>query len=448
MSHQLTPSAETGEKQRHAVIVGAGIAGLSTAYWLCETGWRVTILECSSAVQPGGHIVHLFGPGRETLKRMHGVKDLAETKLWPSDTVLRDSRGRELARTSYKELYEDIQEVATRRGDLEVAIAKALPPSATIRFDARVDSVRDDTGNASVELEGGEVLEGDLLVGADGLMSMVRKAYWGKHETCTEGLGYYYATYEVDVEHGLPDYCQSYTAAGHLDVLFAPRKDNAVALHIWRADLAGQRPTDSQKYDIIRSAMAKKTNPDIVRIMAAAEKAGQVPRVSAADMVVVNSWSKGRVALLGDSAHCLSIFSSQGAGMALASAEILSEELSEGVDVVEALKKWEGRVRPSIKRLQEWTRGAAPKVVPKGKLQAWSRSLFTRALGDDIFGALQANGIQREAELVQLDERKAAISAVMDFLERDDVKDALAKMKAVEKEDEVRGKSGQGSEVK
>ena len=175
------------------------------------------------------------------------VTDLAETKLRPHNTVVRNSRGKELARTSYLELYEEIR---------EVAIA-----NATIRFDARIEGMQDDKDKVQVMLDGGEFLEADLLIGADGLMSTVRKAYWGEHEKCTEGLGYYYATYEVEMANGLPDYCQTYNTTGHFDVLFAPAKARVAALHVWRADLFGHPKADDKKYNVIRAAVAEKKNP-------------------------------------------------------------------------------------------------------------------------------------------------------------------------------------------
>jgi 2-polyprenyl-6-methoxyphenol hydroxylase-like FAD-dependent oxidoreductase len=81
------------------------------------------------------------------------------------------------------------------------------------------------------------------------------------------------------------------------------------------------------------------------------------------DMIEMGCWSSGRVLLLGDSAHCLTLISGQGAGMAMTSACILVQELARG-DVDTALARHEVRLWPSIERLQARSRRIAPLFIP------------------------------------------------------------------------------------
>lgn len=391
-------------QELHAIIIGAGIAGLSAAYWLGKAGWRTTILEYHSSIAPGGHVVHISGPGLETLRRMN-LKDLPTTPYMHSHSVIGDSRGKIILRLPFSDIHEGVDIVATCRGDLARALAAALPESATIRFDARIDSMQDHPDKqAEVELEGGEVIEGDLLIGADGNLSMVREAYW-EGEKWAEVLGYWYSTYEVTMDHMLGSFVQSYSASGHIDVLTAPAKDRVAALHIWRDDhIKPPQPTE-MKYDVIRRVTSKK-NQTIWEVLHAAEKAVNVPILNRAYMVVLDEWRRGRVLLMGDAAHCLGPWSGQGAGMAMASAEALGQEMiacgNAGSTLSNALNRWEKRVRASIDRLQMRVRATAPKLLAKNTPVYAVRKLMTAALGEEAIGAWQALGVRNELEMAKL----------------------------------------------
>ena len=391
----------------HAIIIGAGIAGLSTAYWLAKAGWGSTILEYHDSIAPGGHVMHIFGPGYQTLRRMN-LKDLVINSYKHSDSVVRDSRGREILRHPYADIHAGVETLSTCRGDLALAIAGALPKKATIRFGARIDALQDHGDKVTVELEGGEVLEADLLIGADGSLSATRDSYW-EDEKWAEILGYYYSTYDVKMDHKLDSYCQSYSAPGHIDVLYAPQKGRVAALHIWREDHIKPPAPNELKYDVLRRVISKK-NTTVSEVLHAAEKAVSVPVLNRAFMVVLDEWSRGRVVLVGDAAYCFAPWSSHGAGMAMASAEVMSEELLVGGSLGDALVRWEKRVRPSVERLQMRIRATAPKLIAKNTPVYAVRALATRALGQEKVGSWQALGIAEELKLAKLDERELALS--------------------------------------
>jgi 2-polyprenyl-6-methoxyphenol hydroxylase-like FAD-dependent oxidoreductase len=106
-------------------------------------------------------------------------------------------------------------------------------------------------------------------------------------------------------------------------------------------------------------------------------------------------WSKGRLLLLGDSAHCLTLLSGQGAGMAMASACILSEELEkDGIDV--ALKSHEARLRPAIERLQTRSRKMAPVFIPATPRAFALRNLVLRRAPRRLLNWYFVRGIRSE----------------------------------------------------
>lgn len=393
--------SEPEESRAHAIIVGAGIAGLSTAFWLSKLGMSATILEYADAIAPRGHVIHIYGPGLRTLKRMN--LNLTSVPFKHSNSVIKDGHGKEILRLPYRKIYGLVDAVATSRGDLALALAAALPNNATIRFGARLDTVHENGNKVSVVLEGGETIEGDLLIGADGANSTIRDTYW-EGEKYLEDLGYWFATYDVAMDHSLDSYCQTYSASGHMDVLHAPKTDRVAAVHIWRdGHTKTISPTDL-KYDVLRDVTSKKS-PVVWDVLHAAEKAGSIPIVNRMRMVTLNKWSKNRVLLMGDAAHCLTPLSSQGAGMAIASAELLARELSnmvivEGTTVEDALERWEKKLRPSIERLQWRVRIAAPKFLARNKITFGVRTMLTKVMGVEMLADWQALGIEMELKLV------------------------------------------------
>lgn len=182
-----TSGPEPEQPRTNAIIVGAGIAGLSAAFCLSKLGMSSTILEYHDAIAPGGHVIHIYGPGLRTLERMN--LNLANVPFKNSNSVIKDSHGKEILRLPYRSIYRLVDVVATSRGDLALALAAALPDNATIRFGARLDTIYKDGNKVRVDLEGGETIEADILIGADGANSTIRDTYW-EGEKCLEDLGY------------------------------------------------------------------------------------------------------------------------------------------------------------------------------------------------------------------------------------------------------------------
>ncbi|CAG9957025.1 unnamed protein product [Clonostachys rosea f. rosea IK726] len=331
-----------GNKPR-AIIVGAGISGLSAAWWLDRAGWSSILIDKSPTIRDGGYMMSLSGLGYKTVHRM----DLnLESIIYTFDeNTMQDHKGRELIRLRYKDFH-GVDSIALCRGDLSQALLQALPASATLRLGETVAELVDEGDSVQATLASGETLEGDLLIGADGIRSAIRDQLW-KGEDCLDQLGYSYAAYDVDAvddESKLQSSCDSFASPGRIDNFYYLRNERVAALHIWRNEAT--QPQDRElRFKILRN-ITKGASPLVTTILDRAEKSGST---SIIDTLTV--WSKGRVMLLADSAHCLSLISGQGACMALASAELLSVELTNTKDVAQALVNHEKKLRPIIEKL-------------------------------------------------------------------------------------------------
>lgn len=383
-----------------AVIVGAGVAGLAAAWWLDKAGWQCLIIERSASLRDNGYMLGLSGLGYETLERM-GLKPTLETHAYDIDeNVYKDSRGRELLRLRYRDFIRDLPFMAVRRDDLVRVLFDALPSTASVRFDTTVVGFEALENGVDIALAGGEKIRADLLIGADGFRSATRKQLFGPDDTCLSPLGYCFAVYDVDAPRRFESDFLSYAEPGHLAEYYVLHDGQLAAMHVWRNDAAslGENEADIDRLETV----CRDSHAEVRSILAQARAARRRILVDSLTMVDLPRWSKGRTLLLGDAAHCLTLVSGQGAGMALASAEMLGKALMSALHVEEALQQHEATLRPAIVRLQARSRKMAAIFIPQSRFafnlrnimmkympRAWLGRYFTSAIKAEIALATQ-----------------------------------------------------------
>ncbi|MDQ8699228.1 FAD-dependent oxidoreductase [Hyphomicrobium sp. LHD-15] len=378
--------------QRTALIVGAGVAGLAAAWWLKKVGWSAVVIERAPDLRTAGHMLGLSGPGLEVAKRM-GIEPQLQAKACViNENIYRDRKGRELLRMKYREFLKELPYIALRRTDLVQALHDALPPDVDIRFGATAEKIVDHGDRVSVQLADGTELTGDLLIGADGLRSWVRREVFGSDERFFKELGYRFATYDLEDTLNLGIDFLSYTEPGHIVEYYTLRDGRIAALHAWVTSETGIVP-DEARWAAIRRA-ARTAHPQVHEIVDAAQR-GPLPLIDNLTLVDMPSWSEGRVVLLGDAAHCLTLISGQGAGMSIASAAMLAEELgSKPID--EALRRHDERLRPAIVKLQERSRKMGALFVPASSLSFHLRNFALRHMPRAWLGQYFINAIRSE----------------------------------------------------
>jgi 2-polyprenyl-6-methoxyphenol hydroxylase-like FAD-dependent oxidoreductase len=154
-----------------AVISGASIAGLSTAFWLGTIGWRVTVLERSAALRDGGQNMDVRGVARDVLDRMGLTEAVKQQNTTETGAVMLGPGGRVMA-----ELPSDGPDGATAefevpRGDFARTILDALPEGIEILYGDTVGHIDEHEDAVTVHTVSGKVLDVDLLVIAEGVRS-------------------------------------------------------------------------------------------------------------------------------------------------------------------------------------------------------------------------------------------------------------------------------------
>ncbi|MBN8931818.1 MAG: FAD-dependent monooxygenase [Rhizobium pusense] len=383
-----------------AVIVGAGVAGLAAAWWLDKAGWRSLVVERAPGLRENGYMLGLSGLGFETVGRMGLVEELEAASYRIDENVYKDSSGRELLRLRYRDFIRDLPYLAIRRNDLVLALAESLPETAEIRFGETVAGFEDKGTHVEVALAGGETVSADLLIGADGFRSNTRRALFGPDDDCLQPLGYYFSVYDVDAPKAFETDFVSYAEPGHLAEYYALHDGRLAAMHVWRDGREGlERSVD--KAALLKSVSAG-SHPQVCALIGQAEGANDPIVVDSLTMVDLPQWSKGRVLLVGDAAHCLTLVSGQGAGMALASVEMLAQALMDDADTVKALARHEARLRPIIGRLQARSRKMAAIFIPQSPFAFRLRNFVMRHMPRAWLGRYFSNAIRSEIELARM----------------------------------------------
>ncbi len=344
-------------KHTTILISGASIAGPALAYWLRRHGFEPTVVERAPAIRGGGQAIDVRGAALAVVERMGLLAAIrgASTRMRGMSVV--DGEGRELMRDTTATLTGgklDGPDVELMRDDLARLLYDATRDDVEYVFDDSITALTQDERAVQVRFARGEPRSFDLVVGADGLHSATRRLVFGEESRFIRHLGAYLAIFSVENYLGL-DHWQVFHHASDAMVGIYSARDNREA----RAMLGfGAPPLEFDPRDLARP-----------RAIVAEHLAGvgwEAPRLLAAmatapdfyfdsmSQIVLERWSHGRVALVGDAAGCSSPMSGQGSSVALVGAYVLAGELAAaGGDHEVGFAAYEAVMRGYVERNQQ-----------------------------------------------------------------------------------------------
>src|ERR1700685_1489813 len=172
------------------LISGASIAAPPLASWLDRSGFRVTVVEKAPALRPGGQAVDFKGRTHRTvLERMGVWEEIRQRRTGRFDTVYLDASGRELAVMTGEFTGGDVEIL---RGDLTAILYERTRSRCEYRFGDSIAALTETADGVRAEFEHGAAQTFDLVVGADGIHSRVRRLAFGPGRDYVRHLGYYY----------------------------------------------------------------------------------------------------------------------------------------------------------------------------------------------------------------------------------------------------------------
>ena len=357
-----TESPTPGGRPLRVLICGGGCAGPALAFWLARGGHQVVVVERFPALRATGAQVDLRGQGIEAVKRM-GLLGAVRAKLVDEAGVSfvdpqGNVRGTILANKSGQGAQSLTSEYEIMRGDVVRILHDATRDDVEYVFGKTVERFDQDDRQVTAYFSDGTCDTFDLLVGADGQGSRIRKAILPSSSAA--------AYWRMGV---------------HMAYWFIPRAENDSNIR-QTCNAPGGRmifrrshsPTETQVYFVLRDASSEAS--DVHREPIERQKVFWADRFRDAGwqmdrfvegmkttsnfysqevlQVRTGTWSKGRVVLVGDAAHCASPFSGMGVSGSLVGAYVLAGEISRRARALpEALEGYERVLRPFVREIQD-----------------------------------------------------------------------------------------------
>src|SRR5262245_9614619 len=327
------------------IVVGGGIGGLSAAIGLRAAGHEVVVLERAPRIDPVGAGITLFANAMRALARLGVREAVAARGAAAGRSAILTSAGRELVQVPH-DLLEGT--VALHRADLQAVLAEA---AGEVRLGVEVTAVEQDAGAVIVRAASGAEERGDLVVGADGLGSVVRRAIveappryagytaWRGVSPVAIEPGRLSESWGVGERFGLVD------IGGGRTYWFATK--NAPEDE---ADEPGGR-----RAEILRRFAG--WHDPIATVAEAADGDG-ILRNDVYYLEPPQRWSSGRIVLLGDAAHATTPGAGQGAAQAIEDAVVLADRVAQGGEPAAALADYESIRRPRARAVHKLSRRA------------------------------------------------------------------------------------------
>ncbi|WP_157118305.1 FAD-dependent monooxygenase [Mycobacterium sherrisii] len=367
------------------LVSGAGIAGLSAAIDLGADGHDVTIVERANHLRVNGSPIDIRGEvAIGVAERMGVLAEIVDHRVDMTERVqFVDWTGTVVAEPPLQQINDSVDDIEIPREDLTRILHEHLGSSTRLRFEQSVAALDDFGAGVDVVFASGERDRYDLVVGADGMHSAVRRLTFGPERQFLRHLGFYVAL------AALPDYAPQgrtnpmYNFPGHLAGI-AAYNDKALAVFMFRSTWIDYDYHDlNAQQRILANAFAGHDQWRVPELIEAATRDPELyfDSVSQIDMP---AWHRGRVVLVGDAAHCASNLSGRGTSLALTGTWFLARALRDNPgDLDRAWQQYERDQRPHVIRCQATAAPGGDRLVPatQDEIEARNRDFAAASSG-------------------------------------------------------------------
>lgn len=365
-----------------ALIIGGGIGGLTAAVAFRQKGWEVAVYEAAPELRPVGKGIWAPPNAMQTLAKLGLAAAVAEAGCPLDGIQIRTQSGTVLSRF-------DLGPVKTQYGHTTISIHRAALigllaaalPAGVLHLGKRFSRFESSPDQVAAAFEDGSAAQGDLLVGADGIRSVVREQLFPGVKLRYSGQTCYRGISAMKLPDALSNTCWE-VWGGRYRFGFSSIQHGQV---YWFAPMTAPAGGDFQTSETaaeLADCYADFPNP-IPQIIAASSMA-DVIRTDLYDFPPIPRWHEGRVVLIGDAAHAMTPNLGQGGAQAIEDALVLAEEFSQQHSAAEALGRFE-RIRMSKVK---WVVNTAWRLGQMAHVQApparWLRDLALRWLPEQV----------------------------------------------------------------
>ena len=362
------------------IINGIGVAGPALAYWLSKSGHHVLLVEQAPRLRTAGYVIDFWGLGYEIAEQMGIIDDIRALGYEVREVRYVDRTGRQKGGFDV-DVFNRVTNgrfTSVRRSDISATIYRAIEGKVEAIFGDSVAEIDDDGDRVRVCFDHAAEREVDLVIGADGQHSRVRRLVFGPESDFETSLGYHVAAFEADgyrprdelvfISHSLP---------GRQISRFSMRDDKTLFLFIFRDEFMG--PAHEEPKSLLRGVFSG-AGWEWPKIEVELERATDI-YFDSVSQIRMNRWTKGRTALVGDAAACVSLMAGEGTGLAIVEAYVLAGEL--GVcrgDFAAAFTRYEQRLMPFLRKKQHSAARFASSSAPKTAVGIAFRNRVTQLM--------------------------------------------------------------------
>jgi 2-polyprenyl-6-methoxyphenol hydroxylase-like FAD-dependent oxidoreductase len=379
---------------KRVLISGAGIAGLTLANCLADSGWQVNVVEKAEGERKNGYMITFFGNGWKVAEKIKILNPIEEIRYPAQEFQYVDNSGKpyfnvrlDLVRKGFGQEYTYL-----RRPDLEhILLERTKEKSVNIKYSTQIVEINQTPNSASVKLQNGDINSYDLVVGADGVHSGVRKMIFGEEQQFSRYLGFGMAAFQTMYREEIGNSIKIFQEPNRSAIYYPVSKKTMDCVFLFPCNNTERVPKENYKNILIDTYVGSKwINQDVIQ---------GIPNESIGffdvlKQIEMENWTRNRVCLVGDACACLSPFAGQGASMAILEAFVLSNMLENSSTVEEGLLRYESILKSDIARRQAQARSLANRFVSSSVQEmAWYRWITHMEFSSLLVGRT-ANGFK------------------------------------------------------
>lgn len=342
------------ESVKEVLVSGASIAGLSTAYWMNKVGYNVTVVEMAGEIRSGGTAVDLRGNTINIAKRMGIFEQLKANRLTLELITFKNAddvtEGSILLKNEGAQRSDD--ELEIERDKLLSVLFNSVANDVEFIFNNSITALRETKDAINVTFKDGSQRAFDLVFGCDGTHSGVRKIWFGDETEYSHFLEAYFSVSIVDKLLIEQNTMQFYNVPGKGCMLNAYKnKTDVVFNFLSEKEIPyGYHDVEQQRKIILEHFVEQGWRTDELLSEVENSKNFYFDKLC---QIKMPSWTKGRVALVGDAAYCASPAAGMGGSLAMEGAAAVADALQKHDGNFElAFLDYNKDLRPFIDEIQ------------------------------------------------------------------------------------------------
>lgn len=336
------------------LVIGAGIAGPAVCYWLKKFGFSPILIERSANLRKGGHALDVRGVAIDLVKRMGIYEKICNMRTQVEFGQYVDAQGNILHEEKGERFcFREGEDVEIVRGDLVEILIDAMK-GVPCYFNQLIVSIKQRDGDVEIQFNDGRTEHYDLIIGADGLHSITRRMVFDKDEYKLISLGAYFSVFSIPNYLNLNHAEVQFEANQKLISITSDKNPKiAEAAFMFRVQDILNNIRDENEQQRFLSDTFQGFGWEASKILKLMRDSNDF-YFDSVTQVKMKSWTKGRVALLGDAGYSASPISGQGNNLALVGAYVLAGELKQaGDNYHRAFKRYNELLHPFVEANQK-----------------------------------------------------------------------------------------------